>query len=132
MIGIDTNIVARLLLRDDEDQFARCMQLLDDVRHTGPLFLNPLVVTETVWLLEKRIGLPEGKARASVAAVAASAEMFLPDKISVLVLSKCLASSHPGFFDVMIASINLENGCDYTYTFDKRAARDVPGMELLE
>jgi predicted nucleic-acid-binding protein len=49
MIAIDTNLLARLLLRDDEPQYRRARALLaQDQTFTAP----PTVLLELVWVLE--------------------------------------------------------------------------------
>lgn len=49
MIALDTNILARLLLRDDARQFARARDLLAQERdYTAPI----TVMQELVWVLE--------------------------------------------------------------------------------
>ena len=49
MIALDTNLLARLLLRDDEAQHARVRALLQ----TGEVFTAPVtVLLELVWVLE--------------------------------------------------------------------------------
>jgi predicted nucleic acid-binding protein len=48
VIALDTNILARLLLRDDEEQYQRAKALLgDDREYTAP----PTVILELVWVL---------------------------------------------------------------------------------
>jgi predicted nucleic-acid-binding protein len=48
MIVLDTNILARLLLRDDETQYQKVFRLLGDGRdYTAP----PTVILELVWVL---------------------------------------------------------------------------------
>ena len=49
MIALDTNVLARLLLQDDPDQFERARALLGTPRHfTAPV----TVLLELVWVLE--------------------------------------------------------------------------------
>lgn len=49
MIALDTNLLARLLLRDDPVQHARVRSLLE----TGQVFTAPVtVLVELVWVLE--------------------------------------------------------------------------------
>ncbi len=48
MIAVDTNVLARLLLRDDEAQYRRAFKLFGDGReYTAP----PTVILELVWVL---------------------------------------------------------------------------------
>ena len=58
-----------------------------------------------------------------------SAGLQMPRKCSLW--AEALASKHKGWTDVVVARINSELGCSHTYTFDKKAAKSVPGMELL-
>lgn len=49
MIAVDTNILARLLLRDDEAQYRKAVKLFGDGRdYTAPV----TVILELVWVLE--------------------------------------------------------------------------------
>ena len=48
MIPVDSNVLARLLLRDDESQYRKALKLFgDDREFTAP----PTVVLELVWVL---------------------------------------------------------------------------------
>jgi predicted nucleic acid-binding protein len=48
MIAVDTNILARLLLRDDETQYRKAIALFSDGRdYTAP----PTVILELAWVL---------------------------------------------------------------------------------
>ena len=52
MRAFDTNIVLRLIIRDDADQVAKAEALLDE-----PFLLLPTVILETVWALGSIYGL---------------------------------------------------------------------------
>ena len=52
MIAVDTNILARWILRDDPDQLAIARRLLSQ-----PCWVNWTVLLELVWLLGSRGGL---------------------------------------------------------------------------
>lgn len=131
MIGIDTNILVRLLARDDEEQYGKCVALVRQAGEVGPLFVNPLVATETVWVLERRFGVGREKARRQVVEILDTQEFIVPDRLNSGDWTSWFANNHPGFFDIVIASTNAASGCLKTVTFDKRAAARVPGMELL-
>ena len=50
---LDTNIILRYLLRDDELKAQRCLELLEKVeRREIILYTTDLVIAETVWVLE--------------------------------------------------------------------------------
>jgi predicted nucleic-acid-binding protein len=58
MLGIDTNVLVRFLVRDDERQFARAQRLLRREAERGePVSVSHLVLLETEWVLRCRYGL---------------------------------------------------------------------------
>lgn len=132
MIGIDTNIILRFISRDDERHFALATDLISGATPENPLCVNVVTLVEAVWVLESRLKMKASSARDVMGRFVASAEIFLPESNPFSDPGAALASGHRGWTDVVVAQINREIGCDFTYTFDRRAARDVPGMELLE
>ncbi|MGL4489197.1 MAG: PIN domain-containing protein [Rhizobiaceae bacterium] len=131
LIGVDTNILVRLLTRDDAGQYASVVDLVTRARKDGPLFVNPVVIAELAWVLERRYEMSPEKARPLIKSLLHTVEFRVPDLIKMDSWVSWLSSPHKGFSDVMIAAINTENGCQLTYTFDQDAAKSVPGMELL-
>jgi predicted nucleic-acid-binding protein len=131
LIGIDTNIVIRLLARDDPVQFEAATRLVESARDSEPLVVNAVVVAESMWVLEKRYGLESERSRPLMAQVLCSLEFSVLEQMSCENWFGWFQSTHRNFSDVIIAAINKENGCSHTFTFDKKAAKAVPGMELL-
>jgi predicted nucleic-acid-binding protein len=57
-IAIDTNVLVRLLMRDDQHQFAVARQLVDDAEAAGePLLVMLCALLETEWVLRSRYKL---------------------------------------------------------------------------
>ena len=59
MIALDTNVLVRLVLRDDDAQAERARQLFDahaDVDES--LFVSDVVLAEFAWVLRSRYELP--------------------------------------------------------------------------
>ncbi|AKH99161.1 putative nucleic-acid-binding protein, contains PIN domain [Hoeflea sp. IMCC20628] len=131
MIGIDTNIIVRLLTRDDKTQFDAAVELVKASDADRPLFVNPMVIVETIWVLERVYKTDRETARSHVAGLLDTVEIKVPEMLHMKNWAEWLHSPHPDFSDVVIAGINRENGCEKTMTFDKKAAASVPGMELL-
>jgi predicted nucleic-acid-binding protein len=131
LIGIDTNIIVRLLTRDDETQFALARGLVANASPDKPLCVNVVTMTETLWVLERRLGLPVEKARSLLSTFLSSPEITVPVQSPFRSWKAAFQHSHVGWTDIVVASINAETGCSHTFTFDKRAAKSVPGMELL-
>ena len=132
MKGIDTNIIIRLLLQDDAEQFAKARKLMETASFEDQLFVNLVVATETIWVLESSAGVAPELARSTIGAFLAAPEIRVPEQTVFRNWQQALNMKHQDWSDIIIAAINLENGCDFTYTFDKSAAKNVRGMELLK
>lgn len=132
MIGIDTNIVVRLLLRDDEAMFQRAAKLVGHTPPDDPLIVNAVVVAESLWVLERKAGVERRTARATLMGLLESEEMKVHDTNPFRSWAETLAVEHRDYSDLVIAHINREIGCDFTYTLDGPAAKAVPGMQLLD
>ena len=58
MLGLDTNVLVRYLVRDDEVQFEKARKLIKrEVAAGRGVFVSHLVVLETEWVLRSRYGL---------------------------------------------------------------------------
>lgn len=131
MLGIDTNIIVRLLTRDDQKQFDAAVELVKASSADRPLFVNPMVIAETIWVLERVYKTDRDTARKQVTGLLDTVEIKVPEMLHMENLAEWLQSPHPNFSDVVIAGLNRANGCEKTMTFDRKAAASVPGMELL-
>lgn len=131
MIGIDTNIIVRLLTRDDQKQFDAAVALFKASNADAPLFVNPIVIAETVWVLERVYKSDRASVRQQVAGLLDTVEIKVPEALQMKNWVDWFISPHLDFSDVIIAEINRANGCEKTMTFDRMAANSVPGMELL-
>ena len=131
MVGIDTNVIVRLLTRDDPAQFAAAVDLVKASGPDRPLFVNPVVIAETVWVLERVYGIDRATARQKLAGLLDTVEIRVPETLRMDNWSEWLQSPHPDFSDTVIAALNIANGCEKTMTFDRKAALSVAGMELL-
>jgi len=131
VIGIDTNIIVRLLTRDDPVQFDAAVSLFKSSSADEPLFVNPMVMLETVWVLERVYKVDRTVARNQVAGLLDTVEIKVPETLHMENWSQWFTSSHADFSDVVISELNRANGCEKTMTFDRKAAQSIPGMELL-
>ena len=131
MIGIDTNILVRLLTRDDPAQFDAAVSLVSASSAGAPLFVNPMVIAETIWVLERIYKVDRVAARKQLASLLDTVEIKVPEMLHMENWTSWLNSAHTDFSDVVIADLNRANGCGKTVTFDRKAAASVPGMELL-
>ena len=60
MLGLDTNVLVRFLVRDDAEQFERARRLIRrEVGRGEPVLVSLLVLLETEWVLRSRYALPK-------------------------------------------------------------------------
>jgi predicted nucleic-acid-binding protein len=131
MIGIDTNLLVRLIVNDDERQSLAVERFIQ--QHSSsedPCYISNIVLVETVWVLQTAYGF----ARTSVAGALAhllEVEQFdfdSPDDVAAAVDD----FRHRGvdFADCLLGRMNIFAGCEHTITFDRKAAK-LPGFKLL-
>lgn len=124
MIGIDTNVLLRLLLDDDPPQAARIEAWLSTLpRTTGQIHINDVVLAEACWTLTS---VYQQAKPALVLALRGLLDepMFSFDDPTALEAAVSTFEQAPcGFVDCLIVARNLARGCHGTVTFDQRMAR---------
>ncbi len=123
MKGIDTNILVRFLVGDDEQQAQKVYTIFKDAeRNKEKLFVPLLVVLELMWVLESVYAIE----RKSI--IEALRELLLMPILKFehqSGLQQCLQASQGASFDlsdVLIAHAAQELGCETVITFDRKAA----------
>ena len=128
MIGIDTNVLVRFLVRDEERQFARAQRLLRrEAEHGEPVFVSQLVLLETEWVLRSRYGLSKGEILATFSGLLESTELHIEGEPSVEQALFIWKDSAAEFADCLIGMRHLGLGCQASASFDQRALK-LPGF----
>lgn len=133
MIGIDTNILLRWLMADaltEEDDLDQAVLVGDFMSaEEDKLFVNQIVLVETIWVLKRRVKLSRASLVAVVKKILDSA-IVVADPHTVMSAID-MFSRYPGdFSDHLIAAVNQQNGCRTTMTFDKAASKSPNFSEL--
>lgn len=129
MIAVDTNVLLRFVLRDDEGQFTRASAFFNSRTADDPAFVSLIVLAEFVWALRRRYQYSRAEARSLVATLLETSEISFEDEVS---LSRIVAEAGQGdLADHLISYSARRAGCASTVTFDQKAAARVPAMELL-
>ena len=124
MIALDTNVVVRFLVRDDEKQAVLARQRLKQAEVSRERLLIPLlVVLETIWVLESAYD----KTRAEILdAIRAMRQMSVLEFEGSEVIERLLADGSEygaDLADILIAHSARAQGCESGITFDKEAAK---------
>jgi predicted nucleic-acid-binding protein len=131
VIAIDTNVLARLLVGDDEMQAIAAQRLIAQHDSTDPIFVGREVIIELVWLLTARYKYPVDAVRAALDGLFMSANLAIEDEETIKSAIYLADRTGADIADAIIGAVAVQEGCAKVMTFDKDAAKRIPGMELL-
>jgi predicted nucleic-acid-binding protein len=125
MIGVDTNIVLRYLLADDDQQHRLAVQLIDQTcSPDDPALVSGVVLVEIAWFLSRQLRLPRAKIVDHITALLDNTHLLIANSVSALLAVIAYRDGRADFADYFIAALNREHGVDRTFTFDQDASRD--------
>jgi predicted nucleic-acid-binding protein len=131
MIGLDTNVLVRILTGDDETQSKRARQYLArNCSATEPAFVGSVVLAETVWVLESVYGFATGEVGEALEAIFSAEEIRIEDEVSARAAWQAVMQHGADFADALIGAVHTAKGCAVTVTFDRKAAK-LSGFKLL-
>lgn len=131
MIGLDTNVLVRLLTGDDAGQQRLAAAYIEkSCSAENPALINRVVVIEFVWVLESVYGYSRAQIADAVERMLRTTELRFEDHETV---HGAVGAYRNGmdFADVVIAETNRIAGCRATATFDERAAKGLSSLELI-
>ena len=124
MLGVDTNVLIRYLIRDDQLQYEKARRLIDrEVSRGEPVLVSLLVLLETEWVLRSRYELPKSDVVTVFSALLDTADLAFEDEPSVEHAIYSWKDSTADFADCLIDARNRRLGCRATATFDGRALK---------
>lgn len=124
MLGIDTNVLVRYLVQDDDAQFEKARRLIKrEVIAGRKVFVNQLVLLETEWVLRSRYVISKVQIIEAISGLLDSAEIQFEDEPTIeealFIWKDCAAD----FADCLIVAKNRRLGCRATATFDVKASK---------
>jgi predicted nucleic-acid-binding protein len=124
MLGLDTDVLVRFLVRDDEVQFERARSLIQ--REAGvseDVFIGLMVLLETEWVLRSRYAMSKSGIIGVMLSLLGSDGIRFEDEPAIeeaIVLWKDNAAN---FADCLIGARNRRLGCSSTVTFDAKVMK---------
>jgi predicted nucleic-acid-binding protein len=127
MLGIDTNVVVRLVVADDAGQTDRARKLIEQaLSREEPALVSLLVLLECEWVLRSRYKFSRVAVLSIFRALLEARELSFEDEPALEEALFQWKDSACGFSDCLIAAHSRQMGCRATATFDGKAAR-LPG-----
>ena len=128
MLGVDTNVLVRYLVRDDEVQFEKARKLIKREIVAGRrVFVSQLVLLETEWVLRSRYGLPKDLIIEAISSLLDAADVRFEDEPAIEAALFTWKDTTADFADCLIGAKNRRLGCRATATFDVKASK-LPGF----
>lgn len=131
MIAIDTNIVMRLLVRDDLAQAEAAERLFSSLTPEKRGFICREVMMELIWVLERVYDHPKTDIGEAVLELIASADLEIEDHEDVTRSLYRYMRGGVDFADLMILVAADHQRVTTLYTFDRKLAR-LEGATLME
>jgi predicted nucleic-acid-binding protein len=122
MIGLDTNVLVRYLTLDDTAQSALASRVFDSLSAESPGYISLIVIIELAWVLESSYGFEKDRIIDTIDALLRAQELTIERGDTVRQALRRYAASGADFADCVIDRCGEEADCEYTLTFDKRAA----------
>src|SRR5471030_2124301 len=123
MIGIDTNILVRLLTRDDDGQFQKVVVLIDSLSDDEPGFISLVVVTELAWVLQYVYQTEKPDMLAMLHQLIRTRTFSFQNTEVILLALLRYEKTLAEFADCLIVEIARHVRCSAIYTFDRKAAK---------
>ena len=130
MLGSDTNVLVRFLVRDDEPQFDKARKLIRrEIAAGRQVLVNHLVILETEWVLRSRYCLSKIDIVAAISGLLDATELQIEDEPTVEEALYVWKESGADFADCLIGAKNRRLSCRATATFDTKASK-LPGFVM--
>jgi predicted nucleic-acid-binding protein len=124
MLGVDTNVLVRYLVRDDRLQYEKARRLVSrEVGKGEPVLVSLLVLLETEWALRSRYELTKEEIATAFSALLDTADLSFEDEPAIEQAVYSWKDSSADFADCLIEARNRGLGCRATATFDAKALK---------
>jgi len=128
MLGLDTNVLVRFLVRDEEAQFDKARKLIRrEIAAGRRVFVSQLVLLETEWVLRSRYGLQKNLIIETISGLLEATDIRFEDEAAIEEALFTWKDAAADFADCLIGAQNRRLGCRATATFDVKASK-LPGV----
>jgi predicted nucleic-acid-binding protein len=130
MVGLDTNILIRYLLRDDPVQAELAKTTLERAVNAGvPVMVSLLTILESEWVLRSCASLDKNVIISTFRMLLEAKDLHIEKEETVEEALYRYENSSADFADCLFSSVYTRLGCSTMLTFDRKAAQ-LPGVSL--
>ncbi|MBS0656344.1 MAG: type II toxin-antitoxin system VapC family toxin [Verrucomicrobia bacterium] len=124
MIGLDTNVLIRYLMKDDIKQFNLAEKVVESaIKRKNLMHISLVVLCEVVWVLNYTYELKREEIAKFLDKLLHAEYIEIENRQLALTAFHEYRHTKADFADCVIGLINLSFSCTTTYTFDKKAAK---------
>ena len=120
MIAIDTNVLIRLIVEDDDIQARKALNFLKQHKE---VFISVVVVCEAAWVLESCYNVKKDKLVKVFENILRVDQFNIESSESIWLALNEYKKINADFSDCIIGAIAKTNGHQPVVTFDKKAAK---------
>jgi len=126
LIALDTNVLVRFLVRDDEDQAARALRRLTEITEADDTaFVPDIVLAELVWVLRSTYRFPRARIISVLRELYTARHLSFASPDRVARALSAFESGRGDFADYLIREQSRDHGSEAVVTFDRRILGDL-------
>ncbi len=131
MLALDTNVILRYLVQDNEVQAEAAGSLIESLTADRPGFICREVTVEMVWVLERSYRFTRSQIADVLVEMTLTQGLVFEAEDDVVRAALQYRQGGPGFADLMILAAVTRAEADPLYTFDRALSRK-EGVALVE
>jgi predicted nucleic-acid-binding protein len=127
---VDTSVILRILIKDDELKAQAAVNLLKGAAERGvTLYLLPVAVLETVWVLEKVYSFSRKDVQEVVEAILNTPELRIEKEAVFRKALQTYVEKNIKFADAVMGYWGLANGYNIVFTYDEKDFKRIEGLD---
>ncbi len=124
MKGVDTNILVRFLIGDDEIQAKKVYNIFKKTEsEKNELFVSLLVILELIWILESVYEIQRAEILDSISELLLMPILKFENQSALQQFTLSAQGNKYDLSDLLIAHSAKTQGCEAVLTFDKKASK---------
>lgn len=128
MNAIDTNVLVRIIIRDDESQLKKAVAY---VKEHELVFVTIIVLCEFSWVCVSCYGLKRNELVMALENLLRNEQFEVENSDAVWTALHIFKNTNADFSDCIISAIAKLHHCNSIGTFDKKAT-SIPNFELIK